>query len=206
MEKQIRENKIIAILRNVPLDQTEKYLEVLYDGGIRLIEVALNSTDAFKQIEWIRTNYDGIMKIGAGTAIRTELAEKALKAGAEFLLTPSATVEVLDYCRENEVFILPGVLTPTDVDTCLKYGFNTLKLFPAGDMPKSYIKSLKGPFSETNYVAVGGVTADNITDFLKQGFIGVGIGSSLIPLEYVRNNQWDMASSYISDLVKKINE
>ena len=72
-------------------------------------------------------------------------------------------------------------------------------------LPSSYIKSLKGPFDGTEYVAVGGVTADNIECFLNNGFIGVGIGSNLMPKEYVKNNQWEQASQYVGEIVRRVN-
>lgn len=79
--------------------------------------------------------------------------------------------------------MLPGALTPAAASVCVRHGFHTIKLFPAGDMPKGYIKSLKGPFDETEYVAICGVNKDNIADFMHEGYIGVGIGSNMVPRE-----------------------
>ena len=130
--------------------------------------------------------------------------EAAREAGAQFFLTPSATTGTMEFCRRYDIPLLPGVLTPTDVAVCLEYGYTIMKLFPAGDMPPSYIKSLKGPFDGTEYVAVGGVDAGNIKTFLDNGFIGVGIGSNLIPKEYVKNDAWDKASEYVKGIVGSI--
>ena len=110
----------------------------------------------------------------------------------------------MEFCRRYDIPLLPGVLTPTDVAVCLEYGYTIMKLFPAGDMPPSYIKSLKGPFDGTEYVAVGGVDAGNIKTFLDNGFIGAGIGSNLIPKEYVKNDAWDKASEYVKGIVGSI--
>ena len=107
----------------------------------------------------------------------------------------------LEFCRKNNIPLLPGVLTPTDVAVCLEYGYSIMKLFPAGDMPASYIKSLKGPFDGTEYVAVGGVKTDNIRSFFEQGFIGVGIGSNLVPKEYVAAGAWEKAAEHIRKIV-----
>ena len=100
--------------------------------------------------------------------------------------------------------MLPGALTPSDVTTCLKYGFDVIKLFPAGDMPKGYIKSLKGPLDETDYVAIGGVNRDNLADFIRQGYIGVGLGSSILPKDAVAKADWAAASAYVSELLSQI--
>ena len=100
--------------------------------------------------------------------------------------------------------MLPGALTPSDVTTCLKYGFSTIKLFPAGNMPKGYIKSLKGPLDETEYVAIGGVNRDNAADFIRQGYLGVGLGSNILPKDAVAIGDWDTASRYVADMLADI--
>lgn len=204
MKKILEHNKICAIMRNVPLEKTLDYAEAVYNGGIRMFEVAMNSHDAVRQIEMMRGRFGDEAYVGAGTVITQARCEAARQAGAQFFLTPSATVGTMEFCRRYDIPLLPGVLTPTDVAVCLEYGYSIMKLFPAGDMPPSYIKSLKGPFDGTEYVAVGGVSVDNIGDFLAQGFIGVGIGSSLIPKEYVKNNEWEKASEHIRKIVEQV--
>jgi 2-dehydro-3-deoxyphosphogluconate aldolase/(4S)-4-hydroxy-2-oxoglutarate aldolase len=204
LENMIREHKIIAIMRNVPFEKTTEYVNAICSGGIRLIEVALNSEKALEQIELIRSRFSSFAFIGAGTAITKKLAQSAVAAGAQFLLTPSVGEEVLRHCSENEIELLPGVMTPTDVEVCLRYGYKTMKLFPAGDLPTSYIKSLKGPFDDTNYVAVGGVEPGNAAEFLRRGFIGVGISGSLVPAELIEENRWDDVRNHISALVHSI--
>ena len=198
----LENNKICAIMRNVPLEKTISYAEAVYQGGIQMFEVAMNSGDGVKQIDMLRRHFGEKAYVGAGTVINIERCKDAKAAGAQFFLTPSVSVVTLEYCRKNEIPLLPGVLTPTDVAVCLEYGYSVLKLFPAGDMPMGYIKSLKGPFDGTDYVAVGGVKADNIRNFLDHGFIGVGIGSNLIPKEYAAADAWDKASDYVRNLVK----
>ena len=204
LEEWIRQHKIIAILRKVPLSSTERYLDALCRGGIRMVEVALNSPDALRQIEWIRAHYDGKLRVGGGTAVTQALAKDAVRAGAEYLLTPSVCPEVLEYCREENVPLLPGVMTPSDVSACLRYGYRTLKLFPAGDLPAGYVKSLKGPFSQTEYVAVGGVSAANIGGFFRRGFIGAGIGSNLFPRELIAQERWEEARASVAALLESV--
>ncbi len=204
MEELIRAHKIIAILRNVPNEILDSYVKCIYDAGIRMLEVALNSENALKQIEWICSRYEGKLTVGAGTAITPILAEKALCAGAQFVLSPSADEDVLQYCCKNRLQLLPGVMTPSDVSLCLKYGYSTLKLFPAGDLPMGYAKSLKGPFSQTNYVAFGGVSPENAESYFENGFIGVGIGSNLIPSPLLQEGKWDEAAQRIASLCEKV--
>lgn len=181
MRETVQENPLLAIMRNVPLERTEDYVGAVIRGGVRFFEVAMNTPHALEQIRLIRNSFGKEILVGAGTVLTAEAAEKAVESGAQFLLSPSSDEQVLAYCQENDIMMMPGVLTPSDVALCLRYGFSTLKLFPAGGMSAGYVKLLKGPFDNTEYVAIGGVTPENLTDFFRQGCIGAGLGSSLVP-------------------------
>lgn len=203
MKNILKNNKICAIMRNVPMEIALDYAKAAYRGGIRLFEVALNTPDGAAQITLLRENLGQDVFIGAGTVINEQRCQAAKEAGAQFFLTPSVSVGTLEFCRKYDIPLLPGVLTPTDVAVCLEYGYSIMKLFPASDMPPNYVKSLKGPFDQTEYVAVGGVNPDNISRFLNAGFIGVGIGSNLIPKEYIATKNWAQAERDIAAMVKK---
>ncbi|MBR6729491.1 MAG: bifunctional 4-hydroxy-2-oxoglutarate aldolase/2-dehydro-3-deoxy-phosphogluconate aldolase, partial [Clostridia bacterium] len=152
MKEIVSQNPLLAIMRNVPMELTLEYAGAILEGGVSFFEVALNSPRALEQITMLKREFGDRAHIGAGTAITVERAKAAVDAGAEFLLSPSTDEEVLSYCAAQGIPMLPGALTPSDVTKCLKYGFSVIKLFPAGDMPKGYIKSLKGPLDETEYV------------------------------------------------------
>ena len=197
------QNPLLAILRNVPKEITLDYAGAIRNGGVKVFEVALNSPDALEQIAMLRKAYGGECLIGAGTAITVERCQAALDAGAQFLLTPGTPVDVLAFCRDHNVMLLPGVMTPTDVAVSLQYGFKTMKLFPAGDLPRSYVKDLKGPYDDTNYIAIGGVTPDNIPEFRAAGCLGVGLASSLMPKDKVKARDWDACAAYVETLAER---
>ena len=197
------QNPLLAILRNVPKEITLDYAGAIRKGGAKVFEVALNSPDALEQIAMLRKAYGGECLIGAGTAITVERCQTALDAGAQFLLTPGTPVDVLAFCRDHNVMLLPGVMTPTDVAVSLQYGFKTMKLFPAGDLPRSYVKDLKGPYDDTNYIAIGGVTPDNIPEFRAAGCLGVGLASSLMPKDKVKARDWDACAAYVETLAER---
>ena len=199
------QNPLLAILRNVPKEITLDYAGAIRKGGVKVFEVALNSPDALEQIAMLRKAYGGECLIGAGTAITVERCQAALDAGAQFLLTPGTPVDVLAFCRVHNVMLLPGVMTPTDVAVSLQYGFKTMKLFPAGDLPRSYVKDLKGPYDDTNYIAIGGVTPDNIPEFRAAGCLGVGLASSLMPKDKVKARDWDACAAYVDTLDARAN-
>ena len=199
MREILREHPILAIMRNIPSEKLIDYVEAIRQGGVNFFEVAMNTPDAVDQIRRLKAHFGG-----AGTVITVERAKAAVEAGAQFMVTPSTDIPVLAYCRDHGIPMTPGVLTPTDVSTCLSYGFDVMKLFPAGDMPMNYVKSLKGPFDGTDYVAVGGVTTDNMEEFLRRGCIGLGIGSGMIPKEAVNNCDWEAGTAHVKAMVEKV--
>lgn len=204
MKSLFQSNPLLAIMRNVELEKTIDYAEAIVNGGVKVFEVAMNSEHACEQIRMLREHFPLDVVIGAGTAITVERAKAAIESGASFLLSPSTDLEVLDYCVEEGIPLMPGVMTPSDVANCVRHGFHVLKLFPAGDMPSGYVKSLKGPLDDTEYVAIGGVTADNIGDFFRQGYIGVGLGSAILPKAHVASGNWKACSEYVKMLLEKI--
>lgn len=201
MYETIKRNPLLAIMRNIPLEKTIDYAQAVVDGGISFFEVALNSPEACKQIRMLRDYFGDKCLIGAGTAITVERVKAADAAGAQFYLTPGTPPDVLAYCASRGYDLLPGVLTPCDVALCLEYGYRTMKLFPAGSMPENYVKDLKGPFDETNYVAIGGVKPENIRSFFQAGYIGAGLAGSLMPRVAVQNSDWEAGASYVRKLV-----
>lgn len=201
MKELFKKYKICGILRNVPKELFVNYVQSIYDGGIRLFEVAMNSAEASQQIRELHSLFGENAYVGAGTVINLDRCCKAKEAGASFFLTPSINEEVLKFCVNQAMPVLPGVFTPTDVSVCLSYGIHTMKLFPAGDLPARYIKSLKGPFDSTEYVAVGGVNAENAPRFLEAGYLGVGIGSSLVPQNLFEERDWHGVTRAVRQLV-----
>ncbi len=200
----VLDNPILTVMRDIPTDKILSYTKAVMDGGVRFFEVALNSKEALEQIVLLKKYFRNSAYIGAGTAIHIERVKIAVEAGADFILSPSTDEDVLAYCRQNQISLIPGVLTPSDVSKCLRYGFEVLKLFPAGDMPKGYIKSLKGPFEKTEYLAFGGINKDNILEFFNQGYLGVGIGSNMIPKHLIEKNQWAEGSAHVASMVEMI--
>ncbi|HJD46250.1 MAG TPA: bifunctional 4-hydroxy-2-oxoglutarate aldolase/2-dehydro-3-deoxy-phosphogluconate aldolase [Candidatus Mediterraneibacter norfolkensis] len=206
MHNIIKKYPVIAILRSTPQEDLEAYTSALYEGGLRVFEVSFSSKTAASQLEWMKEHMASDTCIGAGTVLTREAVETAVQAGADFLLSPSTNPEVLDYCRVNKIPLLPGVFSPTDVSVCLSYGFHTLKLFPAAELPLQYIKSLKGPFPDTEFVAVGGVTPQNTSTYLTSGFAGVGIGSSLVDKSLFQEKNWTQITENIRLFLNSLKE
>lgn len=201
LRKVVQEHPIIAIMRNVAKEDIIKYADTIYRGGISIFEVALNSKDALEEIKILRKRYDAKAYVGAGTVLSVADAKDAVKAGAQFLLSPSTDEKVLAYCAENDIAIMPGAMTPSEVALCLHYGFSIIKLFPAGFVMPGYAKSLKGPLEKADFIAIGGVSKDNAKQFLKEGYLGIGLGSNLISSTFRHNKEWENAVLEINNFV-----
>ncbi|CCU78713.1 4-Hydroxy-2-oxoglutarate aldolase / 2-dehydro-3-deoxyphosphogluconate aldolase [Halanaerobium saccharolyticum subsp. saccharolyticum DSM 6643] len=189
--KSIKDNKIIAIIRGV--DNSNQALEVvqsLYEGGIKLVEVAFNTNNAEKIIESIDKKFGDSMHIGAGTVLDSETAKTAIQAGSDFILSPIVNKEMIHCCNRYGKVSIPGAATPTEVINAMNEGADLIKFFPAEASGVKYMKSLQGPLDHVEFIAVGGVNLNNINEFLNSGAVAVGIGSSLINNEDVKNNNY----------------
>ena len=206
MKDIVSKHKIIAILRNVPEKELQAYTESLYEGGIRAFEVSFTTEHARDQIYFMKRTLPGDSVVGAGSVLNEREVREAEEAGADFMLSPSTCQEVIAYCAKQEIAYMPGVLTPSDMGLSLSYGFHVLKLFPANAFSIGYRNSLRGPFPQADFVAVGGVSLKNAAEYLNNGYAGVGIGSSLVKEALFLQKKWELITSDIKeqlDVLKK---
>jgi len=179
----LKDIRLMAIIREVDLDSVNEIAAVLLEEGIDGLEVSLSDPEnGFECIRRIQEAFaDRKFYLGAGTVTKKGEVDCLVDMGISFILTPGYDDVLVAYALEKKLEVLPGVLTPSEVLCAVNRGITLLKLFPADAFSLSYIKSLKGPFPQTNYIAVGGVNQENITRFFDQGFTGVAVGSNLVP-------------------------
>lgn len=175
--------QLVSIIRNVDPAFILPIADTLISEGIRSIEVSLSEPErGFGSLEKLAKRYSqDELFLGAGTVLRTEEVDRLNDLGIRFFFTPGFDGRVVDYAARVGIQVVPGVLTPSDVQQAVASGLTLLKLFPANAFPLSYIKGLQGPFPNTRYLAVGGVGPDNLTDYLGAGFLGAALGASLVP-------------------------
>ncbi|MCR2821970.1 bifunctional 4-hydroxy-2-oxoglutarate aldolase/2-dehydro-3-deoxy-phosphogluconate aldolase [Lederbergia panacisoli] len=179
--KRLEKEKIIVIVRGINHKDSIPLAEALVEGGIRFIEVTMNTEGALEIISEWRTHFkhDDVF-IGAGTVLDVEMASSAIRAGAQYLVTPNLDEDVVELaCREG-IEIFPGVMTPTEIMKAIKAGAKAVKLFPMGALGLNYLKEIRATLSDVKIIATGGVDLGNIQDYFKHGVIGVGIGSNII--------------------------
>jgi 2-dehydro-3-deoxyphosphogluconate aldolase/(4S)-4-hydroxy-2-oxoglutarate aldolase len=174
----IEQAKVIAIIRLQNSSSMEELLLTLYQAGIRVLEITSNTPNYCAEITKARILFPEML-IGAGTILYAPMAQAAIDAGAQFLVSPNVNPAVIATAHKADIPILTGALTPTEIATALEYKADIIKLFPAGSLGISYFKQLQGPFDTVKFFAVGGINATNAAEWLQAGACGVGIGGAL---------------------------
>ena len=177
----IRANGIIAILRgDFGVDDMVRLGEALLAGGVTILELTLNSTAALTALPTLRERLGRRMLIGAGTVRYATQVQPALEAGAQFLVSPNFDRDTAARARSAGLLHLPGIFTPTEAQTAFAAGCTMLKLFPADTIGPAYLKALRAPLDDIEFVPTGGINVDNIGAYRKAGAVAVGLGSQLI--------------------------
>ena len=182
--------KRIPVVVIKELSETDKILTALKNYGINCAEITFRTACAEEAIAYACEKYPE-MNIGAGTVINAEQCEKALKAGAKFIVSPGLSVAVANVCKEKGVPYYPGCVTPTEIMAALELGITVVKFFPAniyGGLKA--MKALSAPFPQVKFIPTGGVDKNNIDEFLAWEKIYAIGGSSFVKeaLEYTENN------------------
>ncbi|OXM84391.1 bifunctional 4-hydroxy-2-oxoglutarate aldolase/2-dehydro-3-deoxy-phosphogluconate aldolase [Paenibacillus rigui] len=202
----IEQTRIIAIVRGVGEQHIEGVAHALLEGGVRVMEITLNTDGAPAMIASLQQKLGDQMYIGAGTVLDVEDAKIALEAGASYIVTPNMDEDVIRYAVEQGVPIYPGAMTPTEIVKAWKAGATAVKIFPGASLGLGFIKELQGPLSHIPMVAVGGVKEDNIAQFLQAGCCAVGIGGSLVNLAEIAAGNYDWVRDKAQRLIANVNK
>ena len=200
------EHKIVAILRGIEDRHADGAAQALIDGGIRMMEITMNTDGAAVMIERWRNKFDGQAYVGAGTVTDVALAEQAVAAGAQFLISPNLDEEVITYGRERGLSVWPGVMTPTEIEKAWKAGADAVKIFPMGTLGVGYLKEIRGPLNDIPMMATGGVDLHNIKDYFKAGANAVGMGGKLVNLDWVREGQLELVTERARQFVAAVQD
>lgn len=204
--EKILQEKIIAILRGVDKGHIIDVAQALFAGGIKMLEVTCNTQGVFEIIKLLIDKMGDEMIIGAGTVITNELCDKAIKAGAQFIIAPDINPDVIDFCIKRNIAILPGAATATEILTAKRHGAKMVKIFPARQIGIDYIKALRGPIDDMDFVAVGGVRPENIKDFFAAGCCAIAVGESVSPKQAIEKGDWNFINETARKYVNVIKE
>ncbi|WP_194421943.1 bifunctional 4-hydroxy-2-oxoglutarate aldolase/2-dehydro-3-deoxy-phosphogluconate aldolase [Microbacterium abyssi] len=179
LQERVGADRLVAILRGTDVDATVTAARTLIDAGVTTLEITLTLSDAEEAIAQITTDAPAAALIGAGTVLTEVDVDRAVDAGAQFIVTPTLTASV-EYAIGQGIGVLPGVYTPTEIQRGLDLGAAAVKLFPASALGPGFIRAVRDPFPDARIIPVGGVGVETIPAFLAAGAFGVGVGGPLV--------------------------
>jgi 2-dehydro-3-deoxyphosphogluconate aldolase/(4S)-4-hydroxy-2-oxoglutarate aldolase len=178
--KRICDCGVVAVVRAESPEQALKIADSCVVGGIIAIEITFTVNGALDVIKKLaESNKDNKMLIGAGTILDPETARAAILAGAQFVVSPYLNTEVVKVCNRYQVACMPGAMTVKEVVEGMEAGADIIKIFPGELFGPAIIKAFKGPLPQAKLMPTGGVSLDNVGDWIKAGSVAVGVGGSL---------------------------
>lgn len=210
MIKYIEKYKIIAICRGIYGRNLQQLVQVLYDGGIKLVEITFDQSDdnciekTSTAIQTLQKHMQGKIQIGAGTVITAKQVDAAYEAGAAFVLSPNVNNDIIEKINAHGMVSIPGAMTPSEIIQAQQAGADFIKLFPAGYLGTSYLKDVLGPIHHVKIIATAGITPSNIQEFMELGICGVGISGYLANNKEVEKGNFTLLGNHAKKLVHLI--
>jgi 2-dehydro-3-deoxyphosphogluconate aldolase / (4S)-4-hydroxy-2-oxoglutarate aldolase len=196
---------VMGIIRGVEENSISGVLEAAYAGGLRFLEITLNTAGAFLLIKRAVELFPNFC-IGAGTVLSVKSTQQAIDHGAQFIVAPNLNKQVAECCIKNNTAYFPGALTPTEIEKAWNSGATMVKVFPASQMGPGYIKHLKGPYDEIKMMAVGGISPKNIPDYFSAGVSAVAFGGSIFSTSRMSNGEFSVIQKEIEDFLFAVNQ
>jgi len=187
---------LVPIVRAPSPEDALLAAEAIVAGNIGIAEITMTVPNAIRVMEKVADKYGDAVLLGAGTILDTETCRAALLAGAQFIVTPCLNPAVIEMARRYSKPCMPGALTPTEVVTAWQAGADLVKIFPCGPVGGAkYIRALKGPFPQIEFIPTGGVNLETTPEFIKAGAAAVAVGSELVDLKALREGKLDVITS-----------
>ena len=200
----ILRNKVLAVVRMRDSTKLIKVIESLADGGVKGIELTMTIPNAIESISIASKEFGDSILLGVGSVTDPDTAVAAINAGAEFVVSPIYNKNVVEVSKEKEKVVIPGCFTPTEIQTAYEQGADFIKIFPADNLGMSFIKSIKAPLPHLNVIPTGGVNLDNANEWIAHGACAVGIGSALVDMKAIENDDFSKLTENAKKLCKNL--
>lgn len=195
---------LVGIIRNVSPEDVKRILPIYREAGLTTVEITMNTPGATDMIRYALENEHYGLNIGAGTVCTKDDLDAALKAGAQFIVTPVLSKKVVKSCVKKGIPVFPGAYTPTEIFQAWSLGASMVKIYPATALGPGYIKDLKAPMNQLKLLPTGGVSLENMEAFLKAGADGLGIGGQLFDRKLIQDKNWDGLKAHFLQFVQKL--
>ncbi|GAB3648626.1 bifunctional 4-hydroxy-2-oxoglutarate aldolase/2-dehydro-3-deoxy-phosphogluconate aldolase [Echinicola sediminis] len=196
---------IVGIIRGMDHDTIRQIARVYMEAGLYTLEVTMNTSGAEKIIADLREEFPEL-NVGAGTVCNLDDLQRALIAGAQFIVTPIMDEEVIKLSVQQQIPIFPGAYTPTEIYRAWHLGASAVKLFPATQLGVQFIKDVSAPLDNIKLLPTGGVSLDNIRSFFEAGATGVGMGSSLFVKHLIESGDLESLKGHFMAIKSEIPE
>lgn len=198
---------VVPVIKlNNPERDAAPLAKALCEGGVPVAEVTFRAEGADKAIKIMREECPEML-VGAGTVLTTEQVDKAISAGAQFIVTPGFDPEIVAYCVEKNMPVYPGCTTPTDYHAALKFGLEVLKFFPAeqsGGLAK--IKAMSAPFPMFKVMPTGGISLKNLKEYISAPQIAACGGSYMVTADLIDSGNWEEITRLCRESVEIVKE
>ena len=204
MTAELQRFKLIPVVVIPNAEQALPLAEALLEGGLACAEITFRTEAAEAAIRKIEDNVPEML-LGAGTVITREQAERAIGAGARFIVSPGFSPEVADYCREAGTAYYPGVATPTEVQMALQRGLTDLKFFPAeaaGGI--KLLKAIAAPFPQVRFIPTGGINASNLLDYLALPQVLACGGSWMVKKQLIAEGRFEEITRLVAEAMRLV--
>lgn len=201
----LRNQKVVALIRADSADSLLDCARALQAGGLGAIELTMTTPGAIEMVARVSKELPDAL-IGLGTVLDADTAKAGVAAGAKFIVTPAVRPAVITACRQMQVPILSGALTPTEACNAWDAGADVIKIFPAEFFGPAYIKSLKAPFPQLEFLPTGGVTPETVGEFLKAGAFATAAGSALVAPAALKARDWTAITARARQFVEAANK
>ena len=179
-------------------------VDALVEGGVRALEVTMTVPRAIELIEEIAPTLPSDFLFGAGTLLDAETVRRAVGAGAQFIVSPVFRREVVKAAHEEGVPVMPGCLSPTEILDAWDMGADVIKVFPATSVGPGYVKDIRGPLPHVKLMPTGGVSIDNVGEWLRAGAVAVGVGSAVVDTKAIAAKQFHVIADNARRMVANV--
>ncbi len=197
---------VMGILRGIEAKHVAPLAQTIIASGLKTIEIAMNTPDAPKLIRQMVKASGNQLTVGAGTVLTMADLNKALDAGATFVVSPTCVDDIVKYCVKNKIPVFPGALSPQEIYNAWQKGATMVKVFPAKLFGPTYIREIKAPLQDIQILACGGVRPDNIKEFFACGASAVTFGASVFKKEWLETGQFSQIEERITGLLTAIKQ
>jgi 2-dehydro-3-deoxyphosphogluconate aldolase/(4S)-4-hydroxy-2-oxoglutarate aldolase len=197
---------VVAVIRMKDPERLSKVVMAIREGGVKCIEITMTVPGAVDVIAALVKTVPPDVLVGAGTVTDRGTANDVVSAGAKFVVSPVFRLDVVSVTKAAGAVAIPGCFTPTEILTAWEAGADIVKVFPATSLGPKYFRDIAGPFPDIPLMPTGGVTVDNVGEWVKAGAVAVGIGSDLLDKKAIDEGRYEVLTEKAARMVRNFSE